>query len=84
MITAEGLMAPITATQDLSPMMLALLVIATSSGATILSHVNDSGFWLVSRYLGINERDTLRSWTVLTTIIALTGLTVTSILSLFV
>ncbi len=84
MITAAGLMAPITATQNLSPMMLALLVIATSSGATILSHVNDSGFWLVSRYLGINERDTLRSWTVLTTIIALTGLTVTSVISMFV
>ena len=65
-------------------MMLALLVIATSSGATIASHVNDSGFWLVSRYLGISERDTLRSWTVLTTIIALTGLSVAALLSVFV
>lgn len=84
MITAAGLMAPITAAQEPSAMMLAVLVIAISSGATILSHVNDSGFWLVSRYLGMSERDTLRSWTVLTTIIALTGLTVTSILSVFV
>ena len=84
MITAAGLMAPITATQELSAMMLALLVIATSSGATILSHVNDSGFWLVSRYLGISERDTLRSWTVLTTIISLTGLSVAALLSLLV
>lgn len=84
MITAAGLIAPITAAQEPSAMMLAVLVIAISSGATILSHVNDSGFWLVSRYLGMSERDTLRSWTVLTTIIALTGLTVTSILSVFV
>lgn len=84
MITAAGLMAPLTSAQDLSPVMLALLVIAISSGATILSHVNDSGFWLVSRYLAMSEKDTLRSWTVLTTIIALTGLTVTLIVSLFV
>ncbi len=84
MITAAGLLAPITATQELSTTMLALLVIAISSGATILSHVNDSGFWLVSRYLGMSEKDTLRSWTVLTTIIALTGLTVTLIVSMFI
>ncbi len=84
MITAAGLMAPITAMQDLSAAMLALLVIATSSGATILSHVNDSGFWLVNRYLGMSEKDTLRSFTVMTTIIALTGLVVTLIISLFI
>ena len=65
-------------------MMLAVPVIAISSGATIQSHVNDSGFWLVSRYLGMSERDTLRSVTVLTTIIALTGLAVTSMLSVLV
>ena len=84
MITAAGLMAPLTSAQDLSPAMLALLVIAISSGATVLSHVNDSGFWLVNRYLGMSEKDTLRSWTVLTTIIALTGLAVTLIISLFI
>lgn len=84
MITAAGLMAPFTSAQDLSAAMLALLVIAISSGATILSHVNDSGFWLVSRYLGMSEKDTLRSWTVLTTIIALTGLAVTLVISVFI
>ena len=83
MITAAGLLAPVTSTQELSAMMLGLLVIAISSGATILSHVNDSGFWLVSRYLGMSEKDTLRSWTMLTTIIALTGLTVTLVISVF-
>ncbi len=84
MITAAGLLAPITATQELPAMMLALLVIATSSGATILSHVNDSGFWLVSRYLGMTEKDTLRSWTMLTTIVALTGLAVTLAISIVI
>lgn len=84
MITAAGLLSPVAAAQELSATMLALLVIAISSGATILSHVNDSGFWLVSRYLGMSEKDTLRSWTVMTTIIALTGLAVTLIISVFI
>ena len=84
MITAAGLIAPITDTQDVSAALLGLLVIAISSGASILSHVNDSGFWLVNRYLEINEQDTLRSWTVLTTIIALTGLAVSLAISLII
>nr|WP_243641296.1 GntP family permease [Xylanivirga thermophila] len=45
----------------------ALLVIAIASGATVLSHVNDSGFWLVNRYFGIPEKDTLSSWMVMKT-----------------
>lgn len=63
---------------------LGVLVIAISSGASILSHVNDSGFWLVSRYLGMDEKDTLKSWTVMTTLISLTGLASCIVLSLFV
>lgn len=83
MITAAGLMAPILQLQTLTPAYLGLLVIAISSGATIMSHVNDSGFWLVSRYLGINETDTLKSWTVLTCLIAMVGLTSCLIISGF-
>ncbi len=70
MITAAGLIAPIASLQTLSPAFLGLMVIAISAGATTFSHVNDSGFWLVSRYLGISEKDTLKSWSMLTTIIA--------------
>jgi len=84
MITAAGLMAPILELRDVNGALLGLLVIAISSGATILSHVNDSGFWLVSRYLGMNEKDTLRSWTVLSTLIALVGLSTCLIASVFV
>lgn len=83
MITGAGLMAPILELQPLSAASLGLLVIAISSGATILSHVNDSGFWLVSRYLGMSEKDTLKTWTVMTTIISLTGLASCLIISLF-
>lgn len=84
MITAAGLIAPILELQPMSPASLGVLVIAISSGATMLSHVNDSGFWLVSRYLGMNEKDTLKSWTVMTTLISLTGLASCIVLSLFV
>ena len=83
MITGAGLMAPILQLTPMSPASLGLLVIAISSGATILSHVNDSGFWLVSRYLGMSEKDTLKTWTVMTTIISLTGLASCLVISLF-
>jgi Gnt-I system low-affinity gluconate transporter len=43
--------------------------------------VNDSGFWLVNRYLGLSEAETLRSWTVISTIVGLTGFVSTLILS---
>ncbi len=84
MITAAGLMAPILELNPMSAAGLGVLVIAISSGATMLSHVNDSGFWLVSRYLGMDEKDTLKSWTVMTTLISLTGLASCIVLSLFV
>lgn len=83
MITGAGLIAPVLALQPVSAAMLGLLVIAISSGATILSHVNDSGFWLVSRYLGMSEKDTLKTWTVMTTIISLTGLLSCLLISMF-
>ena len=83
MITGAGLMAPILELQPMSAPSLGLLVIAISSGATILSHVNDSGFWLVSRYLGMSETNTLKSWTVMTTLISMVGLISCLLISLF-
>jgi len=50
----------------------------------VLSHVNDSGFWLVSRYLGMDEQQTLRAWTVMETLVGLIGLAVVLGLSFFV
>jgi Gnt-I system low-affinity gluconate transporter len=80
MVTAGGLMAPIVEAVDLSAPRTAALVIAISSGATVLSHFNDSGFWLVSRYLGMNESQTLRVWTVVVTLVGVTGLAVVAAL----
>jgi len=66
MITAAGIMAPILLNLEMSSMELALLTLAIASGASGFSHVNDSGFWLVNRYLGLTEVQTLRSWTAMT------------------
>ena len=83
MITAASLIAPIIGELGLSDPQRALIVISIASGATILSHVNDSGFWLVGKYLGMNEKQTLQSWTVMETIISFCGLGFTLIASLF-
>ncbi|MEO1438504.1 MAG: gluconate transporter, partial [Bacteroidota bacterium] len=81
MITAAGLVAPLMSA-SISPWDAALLVIAIASGASILSHVNDSGFWLVSKYLGMDEKQTFRSWSMMTTILAVTGFIGVVVLSL--
>lgn len=84
MITAAGIIGPILEAYTLSEIHMALIVISIASGATILSHVNDSGFWLVGKYLGLTEMQTLRSWTVMETIIALGGFGIALFLSFFV
>jgi Gnt-I system low-affinity gluconate transporter len=84
MITAAGIMAPVLSFIGPSAPELALIVISIASGATLLSHVNDSGFWLVSKYFGMDEKQTLRSWTVMESIIAVCGLVFTMLASLFV
>lgn len=81
MATAAAIVAPIIQGTSVEP---ALVVIAIAAGSTAFSHVNDSGFWLVNRYFGLSTKDTLRSWTVMETLIGLTGLVVALILSLFV
>lgn len=80
MITAAGLTAPLLPAAQYSSMQLACIVIAIASGATVLSHVNDSGFWLVSQYLGLTEKQTFRSWTMMTVVMGMTGLVCASIL----
>ena len=82
MITAAGLAAPLIETFDVSDTHRALVVISIASGATILSHVNDSGFWLVSRYLNMTETETLKSWTVTSTLVGCAGFAVIALLSL--
>ena len=81
MVTAAGLMAPLLA-KGLAAPDRAALVVVIAAGATACSHVNDSGFWLVSRYLGLDTRDTLRIWTVTTALVGVTGLLGASLLAM--
>jgi gluconate:H+ symporter, GntP family len=79
MTTASGIVAPIAAaTAHTSP---ELLVLATGAGSLMLSHVNDSGFWLIKEYFNMTVQQTLATWTALETIIGVTGLLLTLALS---
>jgi Gnt-I system low-affinity gluconate transporter len=74
MLTAAGLVAALVGELAMPKTLLALHVVAIAAGATIASHVNDSGFWLVNRYLGLSVPDTLKTWTALTTIASVTSI----------
>lgn len=78
--TASALIAPtVAATTGLSAFDLCFIVIAIASGATALSHVNDSGFWLVSRFLEMDTKTTLKTWTVMETLIGFVGFSIAAI-----
>jgi Gnt-I system low-affinity gluconate transporter len=71
MVTAGGLMA--SAAEGLSQPELALVVVAIAAGASAFSHVNDSGFWMVSRYMLMTEKQTFQTWTVISTVVSIVG-----------
>lgn len=85
MTMAAGIMVAMPGVAGLSPLYLAamVLVCAINGGATAFSHVNDSGFWLVSSLLEIDEKTTLKFWTMMETIIGITGLVCAIVISLF-
>ncbi|WP_117169590.1 GntP family permease [Paraliobacillus sediminis] len=84
MVTAAGLISPVIGIMGLEGPVLGLIVISIAAGATVLSHVNDSGFWLVSRYFGLDVKDTLKTWTVMETLIGVVGLITALTLGLFI
>jgi Gnt-I system low-affinity gluconate transporter len=84
MLSAAGLAAALLGELSMPPVLLALHVVAIAAGATIASHVNDSGFWLVSRYLGLSVPDTIKTWTALTTIAAIVAITLVLVVAAFV
>lgn len=73
MVTAAGMMAPVVLQMEYSDPMKTLIGLAIAAGASILSHVNDSGFWLVKKYLGLSEKQTLQSWTMMETVVSVVG-----------
>ncbi len=78
--TAAALIAPIVATMDLSSVQLCAIVGAISGGSIICSHFNDSGFWLVKGLFGLDEKLTLKTWTVMETLLGTTGFLISCVL----
>lgn len=79
-VTAAGIVAPLTA--GLSPNHLSLVVLAVGAGSLFFSHVNDAGFWLVKEYFGLTVGQTVKTWSVMETVISVMGLLLTLALSL--
>ena len=79
-LTTCGLLAEAVASGGYSAVQVALLAVAIGFGGLGLSHVNDSGFWIVTRYLGLSVADGLRSWTVLTTVLGVSGFLLTALI----
>ncbi len=80
-LTAAGIVSPLLASGEVSP---ELMVLAIGSGSLMLSHVNDSGFWLYKEYFNLSVRDTLRTWTVMETLVGVMGLLGVLVLDWFV
>ena len=78
--TAAGLIAPAVLAADYNVVQLAAMVVAVAAGSVVLSHVNDSGFWLVGRFLEMDVRTTFKTWTVLETIIGVLGFALAALL----
>ena len=70
-LTTAGIVLPLVQTTDVSPELMAL---AIGSGSLMLSHVNDSGFWLFKEYFNLSVKETLSTWTVMETSIGISGL----------
>jgi len=79
-VTTAGVIEPSIAAGNYSSPQIALIVIAVSAGSIIASHVNDGGFWIVSRYFNMSVKDTLKTWTVLETILSIVGFAMASLI----
>jgi GntP family gluconate:H+ symporter len=77
-VTAAGIMAPIAAAAG--QVNKDLLVVAIGAGSLILSHVNDGGFWLVKEYLNMTVPQTVKTWTIVETIVSICGLAIVLLL----
>jgi Gnt-I system high-affinity gluconate transporter len=70
-LTAAGIIAPVMATTAVDPN---LMVLSIGAGSLMFSHVNDSGFWMFKEYFNLSIRDTIRSWSIMESIVSLVGL----------
>lgn len=83
MTMAAGIIAAMPGIADFSPLYLACITAAVAGGSTVCSHFNDSGFWLVKSLVGMDEKTTLKTWTIMETLVGGTGFLVALIISFF-
>jgi Gnt-I system high-affinity gluconate transporter len=79
--TAAGIIQPLLAQSSVNPN---LMVLSIGAGSLLFSHVNDSGFWLFKEYFNLSIKDTLRSWSVMETLVSVIGLLGVLVLNLIV
>jgi Gnt-I system high-affinity gluconate transporter len=80
-ITTAGIILPVLVQTGVNPNLMALSI---GAGSMVLSHVNDTGFWLFKEYYGVSVKNTLRSWTIMETILAVVGLAGVMVLQKFI
>ncbi|MEO5592124.1 MAG: gluconate:H+ symporter [Chitinophagaceae bacterium] len=80
-LTAAGIIAPMMAATHVHP---SLMVLSIGAGSLMFSHVNDAGFWLFKEYFNLSMKDTIRSWSLMETIVAVFGLAGVLLLNVFV
>ena len=83
MTMAAGIISAMPETAGLSPVHLACITASIAGGATVCSHFNDSGFWLVKSLVGMDEKTTLKTWTVMETLVGCTGVLGALVISFF-
>ncbi|MFC8181525.1 MULTISPECIES: GntP family permease [Nocardiaceae] len=79
-VTTGGIVGPLVAAQDYSPMATALVAMSIAAGSIILSHVNDGGFWIIAKFFNMTVKQTLQTWTVLETILSVVSFAVAAVL----
>jgi GntP family gluconate:H+ symporter len=83
-VITAGILQPVVLAGDYSQPQLALIGIAIAAGSITLSHVNDGGFWIISKYFNMSVKQTLATWTVLETILSVVGFGMVALIWLFV
>jgi len=79
-LTAAGIIAPVIPQMHVNPN---LMVLSIGAGSLLFSHVNDSGFWMYKEYFNLSIRDTIRTWSVMETIVSVIGLIGVLIMDIF-
>ncbi|MGP9844085.1 GntT/GntP/DsdX family permease [Brachybacterium sp. 107] len=78
-LSAAGIVQSTVLAGDYSSLQVALIILAIGLGSLTLSHINDSGFWIATKFLGLSVADGLRTWTVLTTVLGVSAMVILSL-----